>query len=191
MRWLWSRVVFQWECKTKTLFICKVWLAVVFMKVITFVHWLFWFTQVIRQSQKLVIIFFVKRSSCPVPWARQLSLVTAPVIRKFVILLYVVLHSTADKWFFFSKLPASFPWRVLWKGIANGYSHNISPSRADHLLSRAIGHDWTLSLRTDCSPVRSNGTAAVSGKRVGLHPGCILLFSGNTISRPLCVFKVV
>ena len=60
VRWLWSRVLFQWECETKLRLLCKVWLAVVFMKVITFVHWLFCFTQVIRQSQKLVIIFFCK-----------------------------------------------------------------------------------------------------------------------------------
>ena len=90
------------------LFLCKVWLAVVFMKVITFVHWLFCFTQVIRQSQKLVIIFFVKRSSCPVPPARQLSLVTAPVIRKFVTLLYIVLHSTVDRGFCFQNFQLVF-----------------------------------------------------------------------------------
>jgi len=60
VRWLWSRVVFQWDCKTKPPFLCKVWLAVVFMKVIMFVHWLFCYMQVIHQSQKLVIIFFCK-----------------------------------------------------------------------------------------------------------------------------------
>ena len=56
-RLIWSRVVFQWACKTKPPFLCKLWLAVVFMKVIMFVHWLYCFMQVIMPVPETCDLF--------------------------------------------------------------------------------------------------------------------------------------